>query len=104
AVAKLISSSGAKLGWIPRRSGEVGAIAAGALPNLLPGNRPVNDAAARVDISTAWAVDSLPTTPGMDTQEMINSDLQALVLGGVDPMDISAEAKIKLSKKFIVSL
>ena len=104
AVAKLISSSGAKLGWIPRRSGEMGAIAAGALPNLLPGNRPVSDAAARVDISTAWAVDSLPTTPGMDTQEMINSDLQALVIGGVDPMDISADAKVKLAKKFIVSL
>jgi len=35
---------------------------------------------------------------------MINSDVQSLLIGGVDPMDISAEAKIKLSKKFVVSL
>jgi NADH-quinone oxidoreductase subunit G len=104
AVANLIQKTGAKLGWIPRRAGEVGAITAGALPNLLPGKRPITDAAARVDLSTAWSVDSLPTAQGMDTQEMINSDLQALVIGGVDPMDISADAKLKLSKKFIVSL
>ncbi|MFM8825108.1 MAG: NADH-quinone oxidoreductase subunit G [Candidatus Nanopelagicus sp.] len=104
AVANLIQKTGAKLGWVPRRAGEVGAITAGALPNLLPGKRPITDAAARVDLSTAWSVDSLPTAQGMDTQEMINSDLQALVIGGVDPMDISADAKLKLSKKFIVSL
>jgi len=104
AVAKLVKESGAKLGWVPRRSGERGAIAAGAMPNSLPGNRLVNDAAARVDIATAWAVDSLPTAKGLNTEEIINSDLQAVVVGGVDPMDISPDAKLKLSKKFIVSL
>ncbi|MFM8632502.1 MAG: NADH-quinone oxidoreductase subunit G, partial [Candidatus Nanopelagicus sp.] len=82
AVANLIQKTGAKLGWVPRRAGEVGAITAGALPNLLPGKRPITHAAARVDLSTAWSVDSLPTAQGMDTQEMINSDLQALVIGG----------------------
>ena len=104
AVLKLVENSGAKLGWIPRRAGERGAISAGAIPNLLPGNRPITDSAARVDIATAWSVDSISNEPGMNTDEMINSDLQALVIGGVDPMDISADAKIKLSKKFIVSL
>ena len=104
AVAKLVKESGAKLGWVPRRAGERGAIAAGAMPNSLPGNRLVNDAAARVDIATAWAVDSLPTATGLNTEEIINSDLQAVVVGGVDPMDISPDAKLKLSKKFIVSL
>ena len=104
AVAKLVKESGAKLGWVPRRAGERGAIAAGAMPNSLPGNRLVSDAAARVDIATAWAVDSLPTAAGLTTQEIINSDLQAVVIGGVDPMDISPDAKLKLSKKFIVSL
>jgi NADH-quinone oxidoreductase subunit G len=104
AVAKLVKESGAKLGWVPRRAGERGAIAAGAMPNSLPGNRLVNDAAARVDIATAWAVDSLLTATGLNTEEIINSDLQAVVVGGVDPMDISPDAKLKLSKKFIVSL
>ena len=103
AVAKLINTSGAKLGWIPRRAGEVGALAAGAVPDLLPGNRPVDNASARVDIATVWGSDSLPTTTGMNTLEMINSDLEAIVIGGVDPMDISPDAKVKLAKKFIVS-
>ena len=104
AVAKLVKESGAKLGWVPRRAGERGAIAAGALPNLLPGARPIEDASARVDIATAWSVDSVPTTAGMSTEEIINSDLQAILIGGVDPMDISSDAKVKLAKKFIVSL
>ena len=104
AVIKLVNDSGAKLGWIPRRAGEKGAIAAGALPNLLPGNRPITDASARVDIATAWGIDSLPTEIGMSSTEIINSDLQAVLIGGVDPMDISSDAKIKLAKKFVVSL
>ena len=104
AVIKLVSESGAKLGWIPRRAGEKGAVAAGALPNLLPGNRPISDASARVDIATAWNADSLPSELGMSSAEIINSDLQAVLIGGVDPMDISADAKVKLAKKFVVSL
>ena len=104
AVIKLVNDSGAKLGWIPRRAGEKGAIAAGALPNLLPGNRPISDASARVDIATAWSIDSLPSEIGMSSTEIINSDLQAVLIGGVDPMDISADAKVKLAKKFVVSL
>jgi NADH-quinone oxidoreductase subunit G len=104
AVIKLVNDSGAKLGWIPRRAGEKGAIAAGALPNLLPGNRAITDASARVDIATAWNIDSLPSEVGMSSNEIINSDLQAVLIGGVDPMDISADAKIKLAKKFVVSL
>ena len=103
AVAKLINTSGAKLGWVPRRAGEVGALAAGAVPDLLPGYRPIDNASARVDIATVWGSDPLPTTTGMNTLEMINSDLEAIVIGGVDPMDISPDAKVKLAKKFIVS-
>ena len=104
AVIKLVSESGAKLGWIPRRAGEKGAVAAGALPTLLPGNRPISDASARVDIATAWNADSLPSELGLSSAEIINSDLQSVLIGGVDPMDISADAKVKLSKKFVVSL
>ena len=103
AVAKIITTSGAKLGWIPRRAGEMGALSAGAVPNLLPGNRPLDNVSARVDIATVWGSESLPTSTGMSTIEIINSDLQAVVVGGVDPMDISPDAKVKLSKKFIVS-
>ncbi|HEY6740439.1 MAG TPA: NADH-quinone oxidoreductase subunit G, partial [Actinopolymorphaceae bacterium] len=59
AALRLSEATGARLAWIPRRAGERGALDAGCLPNLLPGGRPVSDAAARVDVGTAWAVGEL---------------------------------------------
>jgi NADH-quinone oxidoreductase subunit G len=61
AAVDLANMNNAKLAWIPRRAGERGAIEAGAIANLLPGGRPITDATARVDMQTAWSVDSLPT-------------------------------------------
>ena len=43
AAGRLAASTGARLAWVPRRAGERGALEAGALPNLLPGGRPVAD-------------------------------------------------------------
>ena len=54
AVAGSPSATGARLAWVPRRAGERGAVEAGALPGLLPGGRPVADAAARADVAAAW--------------------------------------------------
>lgn len=73
AVAALADSSGAKLAWIPRRAGERGALEAGAIGNLLPGGRPVTDAAARVDIAALWNTDSLPSEVGRSTSEIIEA-------------------------------
>ncbi len=105
---ELSKSSGAKLAWIPRRAGERGALAAGALGNLLPGNRPVADSAARVDLQSAWGVNSLPATPGRSTSEILTAlndgSLDAVLVGGVDPMDISAQALEQLLNTFVVSL
>jgi len=63
AVASLAAKTGAKVAYIPRRAGERSALEAGALGNVLPGGRPVVDAAARVDIAAAWGVSSLPAEP-----------------------------------------
>ncbi|HEX7405188.1 MAG TPA: NADH-quinone oxidoreductase subunit G [Candidatus Nanopelagicaceae bacterium] len=110
AVAALADSTGAKIAWIPRRAGERGALAAGAIGNLLPGGRPVADAAARVDIATAWGVESLPAMVGRSSSEIfsaINSgEIDALVVGGVDPLDAEAShlALIALKRAFVVSL
>ena len=110
AVAVLADSTGAKIAWIPRRAGERGALEAGAIGNLLPGGRPVTDAAARVDISTAWGTDSLPTHVGKSTAEIfaaVNSgEIGALLVGGVDPLDgdDSQAALAALEKAFVVSL
>ena len=108
AVAALAERSGAKLAWIPRRAGERGALEAGAIGNLLPGGRPVSDASARVDLQTAWGVSTLPTNLGRDTNEILNGlhsgDIEAVLVGGVDPLDISAHLHDGLVKAFVVSL
>ena len=108
AATTLAEKSGAKLAWIPRRAGERGALAAGSIPTLLPGGRPVSDASARVDVATAWSVDSLPTTPGRSTSEILLAlsvnNLDAVVIGGVDPLDISNVALSQLLNSFVVSL
>ena len=110
AVAALSDSSGAKLAWIPRRAGERGALEAGAIGNLLPGGRPVTDAAARVDIAALWNTDSLPTEIGRSTSQIIEAvnsgSIGGLVVGGVDPLDgdNSQATLAALDKAFVVSL
>ncbi len=105
---EIAQSTGAKLAWIPRRAGERGALAAGAIGNLLPGNRPVSDTSARVDLQSAWGVSDLPSHPGRSTTEILTAlgdeSLDAILLGGVDPMDISADALNQLLNTFVVSL
>ncbi len=56
AVAALGARTGAAIGWVPRRAGERGALDAGAVPTLLPGGRPVTDAAARAEVEQAWGL------------------------------------------------
>lgn len=91
AAVALAARTGARLAWVPRRAGDRGAVDAGALPNLLPGGRPLADAGARVDVATAWGVDSLPETPGRDADAIVGAavagDLGGLLVGGVDPDD-----------------
>ena len=110
ATAALADRTGAKLAWIPRRAGERGALAAGAIGNLLPGGRPVSDAAARVDIASLWNVNSLPSEIGRSADQIIadvnNGQVKALLVGGVDPLDgPNPAATIEaLEKAFVVSL
>ncbi|WP_445169370.1 NADH-quinone oxidoreductase subunit G [Mycolicibacterium sp. Dal123E01] len=111
AAARLAERSGARLAWIPRRAGDRGALDAGCLPNLLPGARPVTDAAARQQLTAVWHVDELPAAAGRDTGEILvaaaDGELDALLIGGVDPTDLpepqAALAAIE-STGFVVSL
>ncbi|MFC4058696.1 NADH-quinone oxidoreductase subunit G [Planomonospora corallina] len=111
ALLRLAEASGARLAWVPRRAGERGALEAGALPNLLPIGRPVDDADARAEVARAWDVTSLPETPGRDTSGMLaaalGEELDALVVAGVDPYDLpdpqAALAALE-NTPFIVSL
>ncbi|GAA3306873.1 NADH-quinone oxidoreductase subunit G [Nonomuraea dietziae] len=111
ALVRLSAASGAKLAWIPRRAGERGAVEAGALPNLLPIGRPVEDESARAEVARAWNVGSLPAAPGRGTDAMLaaalNEELDALLVAGVDPHDLAdPEAALTALENtpFIVSL
>lgn len=108
AVAELSKKSGAKIAWVPRRAGERGALEAGAIGNLLPGGRPLSDSAARVDVAAAWSVESLPTSIGADSREILekaaSGEIQALVVGGVDPFDMHRPNLSGLDNAFLLSL
>jgi NADH-quinone oxidoreductase subunit G len=113
AVAALARATGARVGWVPRRAGERGAVEAGALPTLLPGGRSVADPAARADVAIRWGVDpaELPAAPGRDTTAILTAvrdgELAGLLVGGVDPADLPdpvlAEQAL-LAAEFVVSL
>ncbi len=110
AALTLAGTTGAKLAWVPRRAGERGALETGCLPNLLPGGRPVADAAARVDLGTVWGT-TVPHEPGRDGDAIVAAaaagDLAALVVAGVDPVDLPDPAAAQAALDgagFVVSL
>jgi NADH-quinone oxidoreductase subunit G len=110
AVAALVRAAGARVGWVPRRAGERGAVEVGALPTLLPGGRLVAEAAARAQVSRVWGVD-VPQAPGRDLTGILTAaragSLGGLLVGGVDPGDLPdpalAEAALAAAG-FVVSL
>ena len=111
AAAGLAAKTGARLAWVPRRAGDRGALETGCLPTLLPGGRPVADAAARVDVATTWGVDHLPDTEGRDTDAIVaalaSGELGGLVIGGVDPDDTADPAATRAAleaARFVVAL
>ncbi|MCZ3388445.1 MAG: NADH-quinone oxidoreductase subunit G [Actinomycetia bacterium] len=109
AVGRLADRTGAALGWVPRRAGDRGAVEAGVLPSLLPGGRPVADAAARVDTAAIWGVPEVPEAPGRDIPAMLAAiegrELSALVVGGVRLDDLPADAEAALrATEFLVVL
>jgi len=92
AVVRLASAAGARIGWVPRRAGDRGAVDAGLLPTLLPGGRPVEQAQARVDTAAVWGVESVPAEPGRDLPAILEAatsgQVKALVVAGLDPDDL----------------
>jgi NADH-quinone oxidoreductase subunit G len=113
AALALARETGAALAWVPRRAGERGALDAGALAGLLPGGRPLTDAAARAEVAGVWGVDvdDLPSAPGRSGDAILEAaragDLGALVVGGVElgdyPDPALAAAAIEATG-FVVSL
>ncbi|MFL6163423.1 MAG: NADH-quinone oxidoreductase subunit G [Jatrophihabitantaceae bacterium] len=108
AVARLAADTGARLGWVPRRAGERGALDAGAVPTLLPGGRPLAEDAARVEVERIWDAHVPPTT-GRDLSGILAAANagSALLVGGVELTDLpdQAAAEAALDRAgFVVSL
>jgi NADH-quinone oxidoreductase subunit G len=111
AALRLAEATDARIGWVPRRAGERGALEVGAAPNLLPGGRPIGDRTARAEVAAAWNVEELPDHPGRDTPGILAAaaagDLRALLVGGVEVGDLpdpaAALAAIEAAG-FVVSL
>jgi NADH-quinone oxidoreductase subunit G len=110
AAARLASALGGRFAWVPRRAGDRGALDAGARPGLLPGGRPVGDAAARAELADAWGAE-LPEAPGLDGPAMVAAaaagELGVLVLAGVDlvrdhgPRELATQA---LERAFVIAV
>ncbi|MGW7705421.1 NADH-quinone oxidoreductase subunit G [Streptomyces sp. NPDC054771] len=97
AAVRTATATGAALVWIPRRAGERGAVEAGALPSLLPGGRPATDPRARDEVASAWGIAELPSRFGRDTGQIVEAaatgELGALLVAGVDPVDLPDPAR-----------
>jgi NADH-quinone oxidoreductase subunit G len=111
AALRLARATGARIGWVPRRAGDRGALEAGAAPNLLPGGRPVDDPAARAEVAAAWHVDDLPSAPGRDASGIVEAaadgTLGTLLIGGVELDDLPDPAAALVAvdtAPFVVSL
>ncbi|HUR73668.1 MAG TPA: NADH-quinone oxidoreductase subunit G [Sporichthya sp.] len=111
AVARLAEETGARVAWVPRRSGDRGAVEAGAIGSLLPGGRPAADPEARAEVAAAWGVESLPTLAGRDTAGILAAvqanQISSLIVAGVDADDLldSSNALVAFSLvDFLVSL
>jgi NADH-quinone oxidoreductase subunit G len=111
AVSRLADVTDARIAWVPRRAGDRGAVEAGALPNLLPGGRPLAVEAARTQVAGAWATAALPAEPGRDTAGILAAaaagELAALVVAGVElddlPDPVAARNAVEAAP-FVVSL
>src|ERR687891_528719 len=108
--ATLAATLGGRFAWVPRRAGDRGALDAGARPDLLPGGRPVGDAAARGELAEAWGAE-LPEAPGLDGPAMVAAaaagELGVLILTGVDlqrdygPRELADQA---LERAFVIAV
>jgi NADH-quinone oxidoreductase subunit G len=128
AAARLAAATGARLGWVPRRAGERGALDAGALAGLLPGGRPLGSEAARAGAAAVWGVpvEQLPSASGRDlsavvaalhddTAALASADdpakversVSALLVAGVEAADLADPAGFLAAVEaapFVVSL
>ncbi|HEU0025830.1 MAG TPA: NADH-quinone oxidoreductase subunit NuoG [Ktedonobacterales bacterium] len=75
---------GAGVGPLMADANGMGARDMGALPDMLPGYRPVSDGRARDALAVAWGA-PVPDAPGLDYAAMTSGGVKALYIMGADP-------------------
>ena len=75
---------GAGVGPLMADANGLGARDMGALPDMLPGYRPVSDAKAREALAAVWGA-PVPASPGLDYSAMPAGGVKALYVMGADP-------------------
>lgn len=106
AVSALARRDGARLAWVPRRSGERAALEAGLLPGVLPFGRSLDSTDAASWQTLGWG----PEAPqvGLSAAEMIDAEhMDTMIVGGIDlrdwPDPVAAKKAIG-SAGFVISL
>jgi NADH-quinone oxidoreductase subunit G len=92
----LADAIGGKVGWVPRRAGDRGALEAGLAAGVLPGGRRIDDAEDRAAVEAVWG--SLPESRGRDLQAILTDAaagrIDVLHLIGVDPLRDAASPEL----------
>jgi NADH-quinone oxidoreductase subunit G len=90
AARTLADTVAGRVGFVPRRSGDVGGLAAGLAPGLLPGGRLLSDATDRAEVEAVWGPlpTSLPTAAEAGPQGL-HGILEAAVAGTVDVLHLA---------------
>jgi NADH-quinone oxidoreductase subunit G len=88
AAAALATAVGGKVGFVPRRSGDTGALLAGLAPGVLPGGRLLADAADRSEVEAVWGAlpANVATSEGVTGLAGI---LEAAVAGRIDVLHLA---------------
>jgi NADH-quinone oxidoreductase subunit G len=82
----LATAVGGTVAFVPRRSGDVGGLAAGLAPGLLPGGRMRSDAADRAEVEALWG--PLPDTLSADVVGL-HGILEAAAAGRIDVLHLA---------------
>ncbi len=95
--------AGAGVGPLMADNNSLGARDMGLLPDMLPGYRPVSDAATRKALSDSW-VAPLSDAPGLDFDAMLAGGVKALYVMGTNPVArLNDDARTRLgSLEFLV--
>ena len=92
---------GDKLAYVGREANSQGCRDMGLLPDALPGQLPINDAAVRDRLGKLWGVQP-PVEPGQSLAQMLAGGVKGLLVVGLDPAAEPATAEALQALDFLV--